>query len=140
MNPILRNILAVIAGLFIGGVVNNILILISGSIIPAPNGADVSTREGLVAAMPFFEPKNFIFPFLAHALGTFAGSAATIKIASSNKTKLAFIVGAFFLLAGIIMITILPSPVWYTVLDLMFAYIPMSYLAIKLFYKKAQRI
>jgi hypothetical protein len=49
-------------------------------------------------------------------------------------------VGAFFLLAGIIMITILPSPVWYTVLDLMFAYIPMSYLAIKLFYKKAQRI
>ena len=67
MNPILRNILAVIAGIVIGSVVNMSLITVSGSIIPPPEGTDLSTQEGLQAAMPFFEPKHFIFPFLQWA-------------------------------------------------------------------------
>lgn len=47
MNPILRNILAVIAGIVIGSVVNMSLITISGSVIPPPDGTDLSTQEGL---------------------------------------------------------------------------------------------
>ena len=45
MNPILRNILAVIAGILIGGAVNMGIILISGKIIAPPAGADVTTME-----------------------------------------------------------------------------------------------
>ena len=64
MNPILRNILAVIAGIVIGSVVNMSLINVSGSVIPPSEGADVTTTEGLQAAMHLFEPKHYIFPFL----------------------------------------------------------------------------
>jgi hypothetical protein len=46
MNLIIRNILAVICGIVIGSIVNMGIITISGSIIPPPNGADVTTLEG----------------------------------------------------------------------------------------------
>lgn len=137
MNPILRNILAVIVGLFVGSVVNMSIILVSGSIIPPPNGADNTTMEGLQATMHLFEPKHFLFPFLAHALGTLAGSLTTVLIAANHKTKLALVIGGFFLLGGIVSVCSLPSPIWFTIVDLVFAYIPMTYLALKLVAKKS---
>ncbi len=98
MNPILRNILAVLAGLIIGNLVNMGLILTSGSVIAPPEGADVSTMEGLAASMHLFQPKHFLMPFLAHAPGTLAGAFVAAKIAVSNKMKPAFVIGFFFLL------------------------------------------
>jgi hypothetical protein len=136
MNPFFRNTLAVIAGLFVGSVVNMSIILMSGSIIPPPNGADVTTMEGLKETMHLFEPKHFLFPFLAHAIGTFAGAATTALIALNHKKKLALVIGAFFLLGGIVNVCTLPSPIWFTIVDLVFAYIPMAYLALKLTCKK----
>ncbi|WP_337966670.1 hypothetical protein [uncultured Flavobacterium sp.] len=136
MNPIFKSVLAVIIGLFVGSVVNMFILLLSNSIIPAPNGADVTTVAGLKATIHLFEPKHFIFPFLAHALGTFAGAIATVLIASTHKAKLALIIGCFFLLGGIVNTFTLPSPLWFTIVDLVFAYLPMAYLAIKLFSKK----
>ncbi len=38
MNPIVRNILAVVAGVLLGSVVNMGLIQISGAVIPPPRG------------------------------------------------------------------------------------------------------
>ncbi|WP_343588146.1 hypothetical protein [Flavobacterium sp.] len=136
MNPFLRNTLAVIAGLVIGSIVNMSIILLSGSIIPAPNGADVSTTEGLKATMHLFEPKHFLFPFLAHSIGTFAGALTTAVVAIKHKTKLAFGIGAFFLFGGIVTVFTLPSPIWFGCADLIFAYIPMAYLASRIALKK----
>lgn len=132
MNPILRNVLAVIAGIIVGSIVNMSIILISGSIIPPPNGVDNTTMEGLQKTMHLFEAKHFIFPFLAHAIGTFAGAVTTAFIAFNHKKKLALIIGAFFLLGGIVSVCSLPSPMWFTFVDLVFAYIPMAYLALRL--------
>ncbi len=132
MNPILRNIVAVIAGLIIGSTVNMGLIMISGYIIPPPNGVDVTTMEGLQESMHLFEPKHFIFPFLAHALGTFVGAFITAMIAASHKMWFALLIGLFFLIGGITNIVMLPSPIWFTVLDLVGAYLPMAWLAYKL--------
>lgn len=138
MNPILRNTLAVIAGIIVGSFVNMSIILISGSIIPLPEGADNKTMEGLQKTMHLFEAKHFLFPFLAHAIGTFAGAATTALIAVNHKKKLALLIGAFFLLGGIVSVCSLPSPSWFTVVDLVFAYIPMAYLALKVTCKKGK--
>src|SRR5690606_6413600 len=128
MHPILRNILAIIAGVIIGSIVNMSIIMISGSIIPPPEGADVTTTEGLKAAMHLFEPKHFILPFLAHALGTLVGAFVTALLAASRKMSLAFIIGLVFLAGGIASVFMLPSPTWFTVVDLVVAYIPMAYI------------
>lgn len=136
MNPLIRNSLAVLAGLIIGGMVNMGLIMISSSVIPPPNGADVTTTEGLKASMHLFEPKHFLFPFLAHALGTFTGAFTAALLAASHKMKFALGIAVFTLFGGIASVFMLPSPLWFTVTDLVGAYLPMGYLAGKLAGKK----
>ncbi len=136
MNPILKNVIAVIAGIIFGSLVNMGIINISGSVIPSPDGSDVTTIEGLKASMNLFEPKHFIMPFLAHALGTFAAAFLAIKIAPSHQMKIAIGIGIFYLAGGITNIILLPSPLWYGILDLACAYIPMAYLAGTLANKK----
>lgn len=42
------------------------------------------------------------------------------------------VIGGLFLLGGIAMIFVLPSPTWYTMLDLVGAYIPMAWIGWKL--------
>ena len=42
MHPVLRNVLAVIAGLIIGSIVNMLLINIRGYVITPPQNADVT--------------------------------------------------------------------------------------------------
>ena len=132
MNTTVKNILAVIAGLVLGSVVNMGLIMLSGYIIPPPGGADVTTMEGLKESMHLFEPKHFIFPFLAHALGTLFGAFIASLIAANHKMKMALIIGVLFLIGGLTNILMIPSPTWFTILDLVGAYIPMAWLGFKL--------
>ena len=129
MNKTIRNILAVLAGMVVGSVVNMGIIMVSGSIIPPPEGVDNTTVEGLKAGIHLFQPKHFLFPFLAHALGTFAGALLTAIFAASRKMLFAMIIGFFFLAGGISNIIMLPSPLWFTLVDLIGAYLPMALLA-----------
>ena len=132
MNPILQNILAIIAGAIIGGAVNMGIVMLGPSIIPPPEGVDTTTMEGLKAGMQLFEAKHFITPFLAHALGTLVGAFVAAKIAKTYKMKLALAIGVWFLLGGAMAAYMLPAPMWYNVLDLLLAYIPMAYFGGKL--------
>jgi len=136
LNPTLKNILAVIAGIIVGSIVNMSLIIVSGKIIPPPNGIDVTTEAGLKTAMHLMEPKHFLFPFLAHALGTLVGAFITAFLAANNKLILAVVIGTIFLFGGISMIISLTAPMWFNITDAIFAYIPMAlfgyYLAFKL--------
>ncbi|MEZ5196758.1 MAG: hypothetical protein R2764_10240 [Bacteroidales bacterium] len=136
MNNIIRNILAIVAGIVLGSAANMGIIMISGSIIPPPEGTDVTTTEGLKEAIHLFEPKHFILPFLAHAIGTLVGAFLAALIAANHKMKFALGIGVFFLIGGIANIIMLPSPLWFTIVDLVGAYIPMAYFAGKLVAKK----
>lgn len=132
MNPIVKNILAVIVGLVAGSAVNMGIIMISGSVIPPPKGVDNTTVEGLKAGIHLFQPKHFLMPFLAHALGTFVGALLAALIAANRKMLFAFVIGIFFLAGGIANILMLPSPLWFTIVDVVGAYLPMAFLAAKL--------
>ena len=128
MNPIVRNILAVIIGFVVGSLVNMGLITIGPSVIPLPEGADASTMEGLRDSMKLFTPVYFIVPFLAHALGTLAGAFVAAKIAASHHMKFAIGIGLLFLIGGIAAAYMLGGPMWFNITDLLLAYIPMGYL------------
>ena len=138
MNPILKNILAVAVGLVVGAVVNMGFIMMSGYVIPPPEGADLTTEEGLKASMHLMQPKHFIFPFLAHAIGTLVGAFLAAKLSANSPMRLALVVGAFFLAGGLMMVFQLPSPTWFNILDIGAAYFPMAYLGGKWGMPKAQ--
>ena len=128
----IRNILAVIAGIVIGSIVNMSLINVGHAVIGLPPGADVSTMEGVRAAMQSFSPIHFVVPFVAHAGGTLVGAFVAALIAASNKMKIAIGLGVFFLLGGIAAGIYLQAPLWYDAVDFIFAYIPMAWIGAKL--------
>ena len=132
MNPIIRNILAAVAGILLGMLVNGGLIMISSSVIPPPEGVDLTTAEGLQNGMKLMEPKHFIMPFLAHALGSLTGGFVAAYLAVNQKMILALLIGFLFMIGGIMMIMQLPSPLWFNVLDLVGAYFPMAWLGARL--------
>jgi hypothetical protein len=130
MHPFLKSGLAVLLGIVIGGIVNFGIILLSNLIIPPPDGVDVSNIDSIKANIHLYTPIHFVFPFLAHALGTFSGAVLAIKI--SNQKKVVYLVGLIFLYGGISMVNQVPGPLWFSVIDLGIAYIPMAWLATKI--------
>jgi hypothetical protein len=129
MPNLLRNVLAVVAGIILGAVVNGALISVSPSLIPPPAGVDVNDAESLKRSIHLFEPRHFIMPFLAHALGTLAGALATYLIAGTHKARMAYLVGILFLCGGLAASFMIPAPAWFIALDLLVAYLPMAWLA-----------
>lgn len=136
MKPILKNILAVVVGIFVGSAVNFALVLAGHALIPLPEGADVSTAEGLRESMKQFTPIHFLTPFVAHALGTLVGAFLAAKIAASHQRKFAMAIGGFFLFGGIMAVKMYGGPIWFAVVDLVFAYLPMGWLGARLAIKR----
>lgn len=136
MNPIVRNILAVIAGVILGGMANMAIIMLSGSIIPPPEGVDPSNMESLKANMHLFEAKHFIMPFLAHAVGSFVGALVAALLAATRKMQIAIGLGIWTLIGGIMAASMIPSPTWFIIVDLGLAYIPTAFIAGRLASKR----
>ena len=72
------------------------------------------------------------FPFLAHAIGTLSGAFIASKFSASYHMLFAMCIGTFFLIGGISMVFILPAPIWFIIIDLVFAYLPMGWLGWKI--------
>jgi hypothetical protein len=136
MNIILRNILAVIAGVVIGGVANMALIKLGGVLVPPPAGVDVSNMDSINASIHLYGPQHFLFPFLAHAAGALIGALVASLIAGNKRMVLALVVGVFFLIGGIVASVMIHAPTWFKVVDILIAYIPMAWIGWKLSGKK----
>ena len=132
MNSTLRNILALIAGIGVGYIVNGGLVVLSPSIVAPPAGVDVRDPESLRAGIDLFEPRHFIMPFLAHALGTLAGALVAYLVAATHRARFAYAIGTLFLLGGIAAAFMIPAPTWFIALDLVVAYLPMAWLAVQI--------
>lgn len=127
MNQRVKNIVIVISAIVIGGILNMALIMISSKIIPPPEGVDLTTMESLKSSMHLMQPKHFLMPFLAHALGTLLASFLVCRWVNNHHLKYAIGIGIWYLIGGIMNVFMLPSPLWFTVTDLTLAYLPMAY-------------
>jgi len=125
MKIIITNILVLLGGCVFGSVVNMGLIIAGNQLIPMADG-----MNPMDATM--WEIKYFVFPFLAHAIGTLVGAFIVARYAASYHMILSIFVGVFFLLGGISMVLIMPAPLWFILLDISLAYIPMGWYGWKL--------
>ena len=73
MKLFFRNISALITGVLIGSIINIGLVIIGGNIFPLPEIFDSMNALN-------WDIKYFLFPFSAHAIGTFSGSFIGSKI------------------------------------------------------------
>ncbi len=132
MNKTLKNILILIGAMIVGSIVNMAIVMMSGSIIPLPEGVDPSDVESIKANIHLYTPKHFIFPFLAHALGTLVAGMIVGKWIVGKKDLWIGLVGGLFLGGGITAASMIPAPTWFIIVDLVLAYIPMAWLGWKL--------
>ena len=132
MNSKVRNVVAIVVGFIAGSAVNMALVWTGPQIILPPAGVDVTDMESIKASIHLFEPKHFIFPFLAHALGTLVGAYVAVLISASYKLIVGLVIGVLFLFGGIYVAFMLPSPIWFVVVDLIGAYIPMAWIGTRL--------
>ena len=129
----LKIALAIILGFIAGSAVNMGLIMIGSHFISPPPGVDLTNTEALKAAMPLLGPQYFLFPFLAHALGTLFGALIAYLIAPlGKKTTSAWVIGIMFLVGGIAASFMIPAPLWFILADLILAYLPMAWLGTKI--------
>ncbi len=96
MRTTLQNSLAVLAGIFLGSLVNFAIILAGPMLIPLPEGIDLTDREHFAENLKHRPPKNFIALWLAHALGTLTGSAVASRLSASRPMLIAQGILAFF--------------------------------------------
>lgn len=132
MSNLLRIALALILGIAIGGGVNMVLIILGPTLVPPPPGVDMASAEGLRASIHLLEPRHFLMPFLAHAVGAFVGALVGSLIAVSHRSIVAYAIGTVFLCGGIAASFMIPAPTWFIVLDLAAAYIPMGWLGLSI--------
>jgi hypothetical protein len=125
---IIRNIVGVIAGVFIGSYVNMYIVNLGPKFFPLPAGVNITTEEGLKAGMSLMQPEHFIAPFLAHAIGTLVSTFIAALIAVNRRKNITRVISLLYLAGGAYMVVILPSPMWFNLLDLIVAYVPMGML------------
>lgn len=101
-------------------------------IVPAPAGVDTAATESISQSMRLFEARHFIFPLLAHSMGTMAVAVTAFFLAASSPRVVAYIIGAIFLAGGIAASSVIPAPAWFIVTGLILAYIPMAWVATQL--------
>lgn len=128
MKSLLKSLAAVLLGLVVGSVVNMALVILGPRVFPPPPGVNLSDPQSLAASVHLLEPRHYVFPFLAHALGTFAGATVAALVAADRRRMVAVIVGSFFLAGGVMAATMIPAPKAFLVLDLAVAYVPMAWL------------
>jgi hypothetical protein len=129
MKNILRALLALVVGVVLGASVNMALVVAGPSVIPPPPGMDMGDAKSLAANAHLLEARHFVFPFLAHAVGTLAGAIAAFLIAGRHGVVVAYVIGVVFLAGGIAASFMIPAPAWFIALDLLVAYLPMAWLA-----------
>lgn len=128
MKAMILTVIACVLGFGVGCGVNMALILVGPQVIPPPAGVDVSKIESMRASIHLFEAKHFLFPFLAHAMGTLVGALVGSLVAVRSRSRISFGIGVAFLAGGIAAATMIPAPAWFIGLDLLVAYIPMAWI------------
>ena len=128
---IIKDISLFVIGMILGGSINMVLVETGMFVFPAPSGFDLSTEEGLKSAMSLLSFEHFIFPFLSHALGTLTGAIFVSRFAQ-HKQILAYSIGIAFMIGGIAMVFMVGGPIWFIIIDLTIAYLPMAWLGLRI--------
>ena len=108
-----RNILAVIVGIFVGMAVNMALIQLNSLVLfPMPPGANMNDPAQFNAYIAELPHTAFILVLLAHLGQSFVGAWVAARLGTSHRMMLAMIVGTVSLLGGVMAMTMIDGPAW----------------------------
>jgi hypothetical protein len=125
--------------LFVGGITNMGIVQAGGALWPVDPQFDLKTMAGLEAALPTYTTVQLLIPVLAHAAGTLVAALIVARWGLWPVFS-AYVFAGLFFLGGLQMVVALPAPVWMETLDLLVAYFPMAWLALRAQKKQAAQV
>lgn len=115
MSPILRNVLAIVAGVVVGLVVITSVQFVNNVIFPPPPGIDLSDPAAMKAAVGSLPAGAFIVLILGYLVGTTAGCWTAGRIAAEGQRRVMRLVALVFVVGGILNFRSIPHPTWVVV-------------------------
>lgn len=115
MPPILRRILAVLAGMVTGFVLVALVESAGHTVYPPPKDIDFTDPAALNAYVRSIPLGALLFVLLAWVVGTFGGAWVAARLAGRQPMLHAGIIGALLLAASVANLIAIPHPVWFSV-------------------------
>ena len=131
MSNSIRNILAVILAIFAAAIITFSIIVLGHEIVPTPDGMDTNDVESIKSNFHLFELKHFLFPLIAHGLGTLVASYLVARFAKTHKFWFALGIGVVFMLASLSLSLKIAHFNWIGIVEIA-QYIPISFLGYKI--------
>ena len=109
----LRNVLAVLGGSIVGGVLNMGLIQLNMHVFfPMPADVDMNKPEQFNAYLATLPTLAFVVVLIAHLGQSFVGGWVAARFGASRPMLLAMIVGVLTLAGGIMAMMMIKGPNW----------------------------
>lgn len=113
MESSIRNALAVFAGVVIGAVVISLIETFSPQLLPTSSGLDFTNPEAFGQLMGSIPIDAKLLVLLAWFVGTVTGTYTSIRMAADSQKLIAIIMGALFLLIGVVNMATITFPLWF---------------------------
>ncbi len=111
-----RNILGLIAGFVVGGIVFTVFQIVSHSLAEVPVGIDWNNLSEVTEFFRTLPVSSFLIVVAGYAVGSFFGGLLVGLISSSKQISWPLILGVLFAAGWTMNIISLPHPVWMIVL------------------------
>lgn len=109
-NPLVRQILGVIAGVIVGGLIVFCVEAVGHSLFPTPAGTDLSNPEDVKRLISMLPIGALVMVLVGWAFGSLAGAWTANRIARTSMAG--WIVAGLFVLLTAYNFTIIPHPMW----------------------------
>ncbi len=113
-----RNIVGVIIGIFVAGLIIWTVQSINIRLYPLPEELDLNDHEQMKEYMKVMPAGAYVMVILSHLLGALGGAWVGCIIADRFYLKLSLIIAAFLLVMGLINLLMLQHPVWFMIADI----------------------
>jgi hypothetical protein len=127
-----RIILAFVLGAISGGVFNMLMVSVSHALYPLPPGVDPNNFESFQAHVKAngLPTGALLIVLVAHAGGSLVSGLVCGLIAMRPRYVAATILGLLWTMGGVIMLFMLPAPIWFAIADVVL-YVPAALLGVK---------
>jgi hypothetical protein len=121
----MKSLIAVVAGVIVGGVVVFLVEGIGSMLLLALAGIEPTTAQGAAALAGVRPTETLLVMVLAYVLGPLSGGYIAARLAPAKRYYHAIAVGAVQMLFGIITLTLFPHPPWFWIATLI-VFIPAA--------------
>ena len=114
----LRNLLSVVGGTFVGINLGRLLAGYSAKLYPMPDSLDPTDPEAYFNFLQSLPSQAYYIILAAHGVGALVAAIITGRIAESNQKKMAMITVFVMFVLTIALAMMVPNPRWFVVADI----------------------